>query len=266
MSPFGIIAAYIDESSDEKQERVFAIGVLIGRLETWTPLERMWQDLLNEYDIEYYRSTEAEHARGQFDKPPFRTSPNTLTVEQNEMLKDVQKRFLALAAGVGRAGLVLGLDMRDFYAVANTPQHLNKFGGTPYYICLVHTMLTAAKAIKDNLGSRELVIFACDRQQRFSSHALNVHQDFISKNPYFSKQIGSLHYEDKEKCIPLQAADSVAYEGRKYLEAKIYNSGEGQNTELKRWMESQSLASVSVFTKEALQIFLDGLDKLNQPE
>jgi len=158
---------------------------------------------------------------------------------------------------------------------ASTPRKANR--GTAYYHYMLAHMYEeqvavygrsdlAAKAIEDNLGSRELVIFACDRQQRFSSHALNVHQDFISKNPYFSKQIGSLHYDDKEKCIPLQAADSVAYEGRKYLEAKIYNSGEGQNTELKRWMESQSLASVSVFTKEALQIFLDGLDKLNQPE
>ena len=72
-----MIAAYIDESSDEMQKKVFAVNALMGRMETWKPLEQSWQDLLREYDFEYCRSTEAEHARGQFDKPPFRTSSNT---------------------------------------------------------------------------------------------------------------------------------------------------------------------------------------------
>jgi len=257
-----MIAAYIDESSDEKQERVFAVGVLMGRVETWTPFEHSWNDLLKEYDLEYYRSTEAEHARGQFDKPPFRTSSNTLTFEQNEMLRGVRERFLALATGQGRAGLVLGVNMADFYRVANTPHLLDKFGGTPYYICLHHAMLTAVKAIKDDLKSREVVAFICDRQQQFAGRALEVHQEFITKNPYFSKQIGSLYYEDKKKSIPLQAADSLAYEGRRYLEAQKYDSGEDERGELKEWKDSHSLASVSLLTTAALQIFLDGVDKL----
>jgi len=100
--------------------------------------------------------------------------------------------------------------MRDFYAVANTPQHLKQV----WRHSLLHLPCpydaNGGQGHQRQLGEQRAREYSpVTANSDFRVMPLNVHQDFISKNPYFSKQIGSLHYEDKEKCIPLQAADSV---------------------------------------------------------
>jgi hypothetical protein len=259
-----MFAAYLDESSDEKMERVFAISVLLGRSEAWVKFEHKWNALLDEYGLEYYRSTEAEHARGQFDKPPFRTEPNSLTFEQNEMLRQVRDRFLDVATGNDRAGIVLGVDMRVFQAIACTPEILDKFGNTPYYVCAHFAMIKAVKMIQDELRSKELVAFISDKQDQFSSTMLRVHDDLIAKNPNVGKQFGSLAFQDKKAFKPLQAADSLVYEGRRYIEADLFNSGSLERKELQKWKESHTLAFVGTLGRETLEAFLAGQGSINE--
>ena len=121
-----MLATYFDESADERQEKIFAVGGFVGRQESWASIEWRWKQLLDDYGLEYYRAVEAEHARKQFDKPPFRSSPNALTFEQNELLREARRKFLTLANNGRLAGLVIGIDMSEFRAIANTPlcQHL----------------------------------------------------------------------------------------------------------------------------------------------
>ena len=71
-----VFKAYFDESWDAYQKTILLFGGMIGRYEEWAKIEWPWKQLLEKYEIEYYRATEAEHARGQFKKHhsvPFRT-------------------------------------------------------------------------------------------------------------------------------------------------------------------------------------------------
>jgi|SRR5208337_1229319 len=63
-----MLTVYADESSDEKQNRIFAIGGLIGSQEEWDSVERTWLDRTG--GIEFH-ATDCEANRGNFrDSPP----------------------------------------------------------------------------------------------------------------------------------------------------------------------------------------------------
>lgn len=168
-----MLVAYLDESDDgQQQKKIFAVAAFMGRSERWASLEWKWQTLLKEYAIKYYHAVEAENISGEFDRPPFRSVPGKLTDTESRAMKEIRHRFLSLACNGTLAGIVLGIDMRDFRAVANTPEVLDKFGGTPYYYGYHIAMLTAVDLIKNDLKSKELVTFICDRQEQFSSTML----------------------------------------------------------------------------------------------
>lgn len=252
-----MFAAYLDESADQYAKKIFAVGAFLGRSESWAKVEWRWKELLKEYGLEYYRAVEAEHARGQFNKLPYRTaSHEDLSFEQKEMLRNIRRKFLALATNGTLAGLVIGVDMVDFEAVTSEPAVLEKFGATPYYFCYHMAMLTAVEAIKTELRSKELVAFICDQNQQFSSHLLKVHSEFCDKNPDFRNQIGSLSFDDKRRFIGLQLADTLVYEGRKCLEVEIDNSQTEEREELRRLKESHSIYKISLCQRPCLEDFL----------
>jgi hypothetical protein len=97
----------LDESSDGRQEKIFAVGGFIGRYERWASLEWKWRELLKEYEIEYYHAVEAENVTGQFGRPPFRATPGRLTNPESKAIRAIRERFLSLACNAGLDGIVV---------------------------------------------------------------------------------------------------------------------------------------------------------------
>ena len=252
-----MLVAYLDESDDGRQQKIFAVAVLMGRYESWASLEWKWRGQLEEYGIKYYHAVEAENVSGEFCRPPFRSTPGRLTDEESKAIKEIRRRFLGLACNGTLAGIVLGIDMTDFRAVANTPEILKKFGGTPYYYGYHIAMLTAVDLIKYDLGSKELVTFICDRQEQFSSHMLKVHSNFQNKNLDLRSQIGSLTYENKVGRIGLQAADCLAYEGRKHLQDLLDSPSPVEREALRQFKESHSIAKIDLCQRKCLEEHLN---------
>jgi hypothetical protein len=248
-----MLVAYLDESDDGKQEKIFAVGAFMGRNERWASLEWKWQRLLKEYGIRYYHAVEAENLIGEFGRPPFRSTPGKITPPESKAIKDIRKRFLELACNGTLAGIVLGVDMAEFRAVANTPELLDKFGGTPFYYGYHIAMLTAVDLIKYHLRSKELVAFVCDQQQEFSGHMLKVHSDFQNKNVDLRSQIGSLTYANKIDFVGLQAADCLVYEGRRCLQAQIDNPGAEEREALRLFKNSHSIARIDLCQRLCLE-------------
>jgi len=263
--PTVMIVTALDESSDQKQQIVFAVGACLGRYESWRSIEWQWTALLEEYGLDYYHAVEAEHARKQFNKPPFRThEKDRLTEEQVRLLQSVRNRFLALATKGNITGLVFAVNMADFNAVASTPDTLDKFGGSPYYFCYHMAMLDAVEAIKNELRSKELVAFIADRQEDHHLEMLKVHAKWQAlppaTNPY-RDQIGSLTYNDKRNFVGLQIVDTLVYEVRRSLEAELQSGGPLEDRDaLKRFKESHSIYKIVMCDKPCLEDFLKRAD------
>lgn len=58
---------FIDDSSDEKREIVMIAGALMGTHKQWSELRRRWMVCLRHYGIRYFRSTEYNSLRGEFE-------------------------------------------------------------------------------------------------------------------------------------------------------------------------------------------------------
>jgi hypothetical protein len=86
-----VLTAYLDESWDQHQQKILVIGGMIGHYREWSKIEWSWKTLLDKYGIEHYRASDAEFARGQFGKEPFRTPNISATPAQYKNLTQSQR-------------------------------------------------------------------------------------------------------------------------------------------------------------------------------
>jgi hypothetical protein len=249
--------AYFDESWDGKQEKILVIAGMMGLWEQWNKIEWRWRGLLDKYKIEYYRATEAETANGQFDKPPYRTPGVSVTAEQFKLLKEVKDEFFDILRVARITGVAIGVPIQLFKEVADTPDKLAKFGKTEYYICGHTAMLVLLDELKREHRYKDLVVFRFDRQKDFDAEMTRVHDYLKSPACEFRSQVGSICFEDKKKYLPLQVADTLAYECRKYLEKKIDDENAIPRPELQRLMDERKVSKIALMEKKFLEYYLN---------
>jgi hypothetical protein len=249
--------AYFDESWDEKQQKILVIAGIMGLAYQWEKVEWRWQSLLDKYEIAYYRATEAETANGQFDKPPYRTPGVPVSAEQFKLLQEVKDEFFIAATSGKVSGAAIGIPIQVFNEVADTPQKLAQFGGTPYYICAHITMISLLVAVRHVMHAKDLVVFRFDRQKDFESEMKRVHADLEKPGGEYRPQIGSIRFEDKKKLLPLQVADTLAYECRKFLEKEIADPNAVARPELQRLKDEEKIFQISSCGKECLEDYLN---------
>jgi hypothetical protein len=249
--------AYFDESWDQHQKKILVIGGMLGLYEQWAKIEWRWKELLEKYEITYYRASEAEFARGQFDKEPYRTVGIDTTPAQLKLLRAVKEDFFRILIPGTVSGLAIGTPIDLFYQVADTPARLDRFGGTPYYICGHTAMLEMLKQEKYTLKAKDLVTFTFDRQEQFDKEMTKVHAHIQTQECEFHSQVGSVRFEDKKNVIPLQIADTLVYEARKYLEQLQADPNATPRPELKRLMNEGKIFEISLMDKEFLQFYLN---------
>jgi hypothetical protein len=252
-----VFKAYFDESWDQHQNKILVIGGMIGRYEEWSKIEWPWKQLLEKYEIEYYRASEAEFARGQFDKEPYRTGDSSTTAKQYDLLRKVRQDFFDVVTRGVVSGLAIGIPLEIFREVANTPERLEKFGGTPYYLCGHMAMLRLLKAEKYEINSKDLMAFIFDRQEAFDAEMLKVHAALATPRCEFHAQVGSITFDDKRRFIPLQVADTLAYEARKDLERKLANPNAAERPEFTRLKDKGKIFEISLCEKTCLEWYLE---------
>jgi Protein of unknown function (DUF3800) len=249
--------SYFDESWDQHQEKILVVGGMLGLYEQWSKIEWRWTELLDKYGIAYYRASEAEFARGQFNKEPYRTVGTDTTPQQYDLLRAVREDFFRITTSGTVSGLAIGIPVALFREVADTPERLEKFGGTPYYLCGHTAVLEMLKAVKYVLRSKDIVTFTFDRQQEHEKEMKKVHAHLQTKECEFHSQVGSIKFEDKKLFIPLQAADTLVYESRKYLERLLADPAVRPRPELQRLMDEGKIFQISLTDKAFLEFYLN---------
>jgi hypothetical protein len=134
-----------------------------------------------------------------------------------------------------------------------TPERLARFCGTPYYLNGHIAMPATLSGIKNELRNKELATFMFDRQDQFKREMTKVHDALASKGCEFRSQVGSLTFGDKRHFIPLQVADTLAYEARKTLENGIVNPGAPDSPALQTLKENDRVFQISLCGKDCLE-------------
>jgi Protein of unknown function (DUF3800) len=247
---------FFDESTDQHQKNIVYIGGFVGRWEQWAKIEWRWAALLQEYDIRYYRAYEAEHAKGEFDKPPYRTNKDYLTDDQRELLREVRRRFFSSIIEAKVSGVGIGVPVDEFNAVANTTEKRDKFGGTPYYLCGHLAIMSIMHAIVTEVRSKELVAFIFDQQYEYEAEMKRVTSELGKKPSPYTAQLGSTDFADKKKYIQLQVADLLVYEVRKDYEIRLTKPDVPDREALRFLKEHRKISRISLCGTECLEWYL----------
>jgi hypothetical protein len=130
-----------------------------------------------------------------------RTEQSALTQRQTStLLETVREDLFRITTSGTVSGLAIGIPIALFREVADTPDHLEKFGGTPYYLCGHTAMLEMLKAEKYVLRSKDLITFTFDRQQEFEKEMRKVHAHLQTTECEFHSQgVGSGAFDSRTR-------------------------------------------------------------------
>jgi hypothetical protein len=248
-----ILGCHMDESADKGGKKVFVVGAVIGNDVKWQWLQDEWKAVLKPEGIAYFRSNDCAAMTGQFLK--FRKNRHKVTPVEKRKGESIRHSLLERIADSRVTGIGIAVDMDDFRKVADTPERLEEFGGTPYYHSYFLAMTQCALLIKQNLPDDALA-FGYDEHQQYGAHLRNVFSDFKTRNPDIAAQMTTIKSFDDRTFVPIQVADLIASIVRKYTLWKIAKPRPSRPYELRVLENRHIMAIMRVCGMRCLNEFL----------
>jgi hypothetical protein len=134
-----MIASYMDESFDMRNQGVFVVGGFLGRGVAIFELARRWEALRKrpDIDIQYFKASHLERGQGEFRK--FVADPRNIMATERAKLDSISHEFLNLivhpVAFDSRSYLCVygvGVVQQDFYDVIKDADARAVLGVSPH--------------------------------------------------------------------------------------------------------------------------------------
>jgi len=211
-----MMQAYLDESQDAEGRKVHCIGGLMAPAAEWEKIKACWAELLGDYSINEFHTKDCVAGRGEFGRFSER--------EREGMLATFVNAIVQPGPRIATATVIL-LDAYPHYARtlkyrrqlpprAATSGHL----GDPYFMAFEHVIQTMARDVSvTNLPSSERIAFVFDRCH-LSGRAGGLYEEVITAQSDYRDRLGACAFDDGAKVLPLQVADVIAYEYRRFAE------------------------------------------------
>lgn len=223
----------MDESFDPKRagqaRGFFVVAGLMGRGWAIFELERSWEQLLEKHRLEYFKASECELGKKQFEK--FVKDSKNISPIERMLLDEISLEFVntlpypvkfdtqhyLTASGVA-------ILQEDFYEVIKDTLARAVLGENPYRLAYDIAFVASAWLMKQLGGGCGGSIVA-DEHEIYSPLAPEAYRNLKEKNPQAAEYLLSFTSIDEKKCAPVQAADAVVYEVRRALNTKHKISG-----------------------------------------
>jgi hypothetical protein len=216
-----LLTAYCDESGTDNKNRVAAVAGYIGQVSEWRRFEQDWAPILKKkpYRVKLMHRADLETWHGEFTE-----ARGWNPTRRKEFLRELHP-IIKSRTKVALACAVIKEDWEEVM-----PDWLKRFFGGVYGWC-AHDCVVGARVW-------------CERPNRKYNHPLNwifecgalghgqVSEMFsqLGREPILSNEfrIGTVSFASKD-VVPLQAADTLAYEIFKQVENQIVDRGEKRN-------------------------------------
>ncbi len=229
-----MLVAYLDESSDEKKARAFAIGGFVAHDSEWERLELLWIDAT--HGLKAFHASDCETGHGEFSEEKGWDHAKRAGLFK-KLVSLINQHNL-----YGFASALLVEDFRAVYPEAHT-SHL-------YHLCFQHCILGIAKWAA---AADEPVAFFFDQNREVSRQAQDVYNGYLNDLDFKErKYLESLTFASKEKFICLQAADLLAREAFKHVDNRYHYSHRKTRKPIER-IGSTGRLSLEFWTKDSLQ-------------
>ena len=197
---------YIDESGNDL---FFTLSCLLATVEDWALIEAAWLRILQQKneelrkagrpEVSRFHTADCSSRRGEFE--------GWSVAEQVELTKQLLDVFHTYATG----SIAYTFPIADFKAVFpdNTDLYATMYGFLTKFI-----MMEIVNAIEGAGAASSTQIALFHDRNSHSFHMQSAFQHVMHEDPTFDKQkyFSTLTSIGWESCIPLQAADLIAYE------------------------------------------------------
>lgn len=212
-----ILQSFADETGTHDMtglapgSEVAAVVGYLSRKDDWANFCSDWKAILDKYHIKVFHMSEFNNVNRRDDPtwPYHGWSRDRMQSFINELVPIARDNSL-----IGVGGLV---SVRDYDRL--TPEWLKTETQHPFHFCFqlfFDAMLHAIEIFEPPLNDKDQIAFFFDRQKQFKSKALQIY-DITRAIKDSRNRMGSITFVDKEKYLPIQAADLLAFRQRKVL-------------------------------------------------
>ena len=239
-----VIRAFCDESYDG-QARVYTIAGFVGRDKEWASLARRWRNRCLGSKVSCYHSADCEGGFGDFSH-----LSKTQIVELNTDL-------VSEIAATRLTGFATSLVLEDYRKVAGSSEKARRIlGSSPHFLTMQTFLVSMCGEIRDSRPNYR-VAFVFDQHEEFSGQAKRLYDEVKAKNPGVAPCMGTLVYADKDRFIPLQVADKLAYEAMKNLLNLKYDPERKERIALTRMKEGRTIQTLNYLDEQMLHRIVD---------
>lgn len=249
-----VLFAYFDESGKPDHSPVVSLGAVVAS-------ERKWKKFETEWMKELYRVKAPIHPR--YSLPYFHMTDfeSRQSKDYSHLSKEEREEFISnLAMIVNKTiafGAVLSLCVKDWNEIV-MPHFGSYLQQRGWYLMLLQSALIEIAVWTKKLSFEEPIACVFDTNDE-TSYAAIEHFNDIKENDYWGigNRFVSASYANSVQFCPLQAADMLAYEGRKDIHNKYIDGGERPLRKLLQVLMKEGRVNVSRFDREGLETFRD---------
>jgi hypothetical protein len=202
-----LLKTFIDDSADERQEKVVIAGAFIGRMGQWSEIKTKWRRRLRREGIEYFRSTEYNSLSGQFFK--FRDPVKYPKPAGSKAAKQLRNDLEEIVRKSKTVGVAVCIPMPLFNSFRERNSTTAQIFTEPFQLALQLLFKELSNAVKAEIGDGHCLTFVVDDSSS-AQRIEKVYLEFKRINPELALNMEGLTHLNDKTCPPLQVADMMA--------------------------------------------------------
>ncbi|MGP0593217.1 DUF3800 domain-containing protein [Nitrospira sp. T9] len=250
-----VVFAYFDESGKPDHSPVVSLGAVVAS-------ERKWKDFEKEWMKELYLVKAPIHPRHNLPYFHMTDFESPDCKDYRHLNKDAREAFISSLAGIVNEtisyGVVESLAVKDWNEIV-MPHFLDSYRqNRGWYLFMLQNALIDIAYWTKNLSLHEPIACIFDTNNEVS-YAATEHFNDIRENDYcgIGHRFVSATFANSVQFCPLQAADILAYEGRKDIHNKYIDGGERPIRKLLQVLLKEGRLNISRSNREDLETFRD---------
>ena len=222
-----LVGGYFDESTDESGDRVYTVAGYLVPGWQGSIFELRWKAILDKWNFKAFKASELEFGFGDFAqyRDPRSRLQDQLSQREKDLIRQIKTEFVDLICKEPDLwGYSATINLRDYALLESQEPTLAARIPKPYHLCGQLVMMEAGYELaKSNAASpswaHSLIRPVFDSHKDYAFHMKKSFESFKEKNPKSSQFMLSPIYERDQDYLCLQAADCLALESRKFVDA-----------------------------------------------
>jgi hypothetical protein len=247
------IRFYGDESED-RDEKVLAIGGFIGLADAWNELQEKWIARVKPTGVTAYHMIDCECGWGEFSESKGWTKP-----DRDKLTIDLIN--LIIQHDVFMLGFAVLVD--DYKQIAPVNDEGDHFGRDKWHLAFQGIVQEAANRVGDGVPPEETIAFVFDwKQKQGAAEWLFEHTQNEVRLKSWRHRLGTLAFGHKEFEVReseplLQVADIAAVETRKALGSPIARPELPERKSLTKLKQAGKVWSMKYLNRPILEVMYE---------